>query len=224
MIWAMSSHYFPLAYLLLGPALRMLDLRMEEAATMSGGARLAHAVARHSADPSAGDLFDHFAALRARHRILRSSPRHRRSRTRQRLHDRDSACHRPDEPGIRLRQRAEHGAALDLYRRGLFLSPLDEQCGSLCDDHRQGLQAGTAQPRPLALAAVDRHLPDVRRVARPAAPDARLAVLFPQSGRAFHAGDISLHTWRTTPSSYPIRFSSKRSGPASCSGSWRRHW
>jgi iron(III) transport system permease protein len=37
MIWAMSSHYFPLAYLLLGPALRMLDLRMEEASTMSGG-------------------------------------------------------------------------------------------------------------------------------------------------------------------------------------------
>ena len=37
MIWAMSSHYFPLAYLLLGPALRMLDLRMEEAATMAGG-------------------------------------------------------------------------------------------------------------------------------------------------------------------------------------------
>ncbi len=36
MIWALSSHYFPLAYLLLGPALRMLDLRMEEAATMSG--------------------------------------------------------------------------------------------------------------------------------------------------------------------------------------------
>ena len=36
MIWAMSSHYFPLAYLLLGPALRNLDLRMEEAATMSG--------------------------------------------------------------------------------------------------------------------------------------------------------------------------------------------
>jgi iron(III) transport system permease protein len=37
MIWALSSHYFPLAYLLLGPALRMLDVRMEEASTMSGG-------------------------------------------------------------------------------------------------------------------------------------------------------------------------------------------
>ena len=36
MVWALSSHYFPLAYLLLGPALRMLDVRMEEAATMSG--------------------------------------------------------------------------------------------------------------------------------------------------------------------------------------------
>ena len=36
MIWALSSHYFPLAYLLLGPALRMLDVRMEEASTMSG--------------------------------------------------------------------------------------------------------------------------------------------------------------------------------------------
>jgi len=36
MIWALSSHYFPLAYLLMGPALRMLDMRMEEAAAMSG--------------------------------------------------------------------------------------------------------------------------------------------------------------------------------------------
>ncbi len=36
MIWALSSHFFPLAYLLLGPALRMLDVRMEEAASMCG--------------------------------------------------------------------------------------------------------------------------------------------------------------------------------------------
>ena len=40
MIWALSSHYFPLAYLLLGPAFRMLDVRMEEAATMSGARSL----------------------------------------------------------------------------------------------------------------------------------------------------------------------------------------
>jgi len=38
MIWALSSHYFPLAYLLMGPAFRFLDTRLEEAAT-SGGAR-----------------------------------------------------------------------------------------------------------------------------------------------------------------------------------------
>ena len=36
MIWALSSHYFPLAYLLLAPSMRALDLRMEEAAAMSG--------------------------------------------------------------------------------------------------------------------------------------------------------------------------------------------
>lgn len=36
MIWALGSHYFPLAYLLLAPSLRALDLRMEEAAQMSG--------------------------------------------------------------------------------------------------------------------------------------------------------------------------------------------
>jgi len=36
MIWALSSHYFPLAYLALGPALRALDVRMEEAALVSG--------------------------------------------------------------------------------------------------------------------------------------------------------------------------------------------
>jgi iron(III) transport system permease protein len=36
MIWALSSHYFPLAYLALGPALRTLDVRMEEAGLVSG--------------------------------------------------------------------------------------------------------------------------------------------------------------------------------------------
>ena len=36
MIWTLSSHYFPLAYLLLAPAMRSLDIRMEEAAQMSG--------------------------------------------------------------------------------------------------------------------------------------------------------------------------------------------
>ena len=37
MTWALSSHYFPLAYLALRPALRVLDVRMEEAGLMSGG-------------------------------------------------------------------------------------------------------------------------------------------------------------------------------------------
>jgi iron(III) transport system permease protein len=37
MVWALSSHYFPLAYLALGPALRVLDVRMEEAGFVSGG-------------------------------------------------------------------------------------------------------------------------------------------------------------------------------------------
>jgi iron(III) transport system permease protein len=37
MIWALSSHYFPLAYLAIGPAFRLLDRRMEEAALMAGG-------------------------------------------------------------------------------------------------------------------------------------------------------------------------------------------
>ena len=37
MIWTLSSHYFPLAYLALGPALRVLDVRMEEAGVVSGG-------------------------------------------------------------------------------------------------------------------------------------------------------------------------------------------
>ena len=37
MTWALASHYFPLAYLVLGPALRVLDVRMEAAALMSGG-------------------------------------------------------------------------------------------------------------------------------------------------------------------------------------------
>ncbi|MGE3244814.1 MAG: ABC transporter permease [Beijerinckiaceae bacterium] len=36
MIWALSSHYFPLAYLLMSPAFRALDTRMEEAARVAG--------------------------------------------------------------------------------------------------------------------------------------------------------------------------------------------
>jgi iron(III) transport system permease protein len=40
MIWALSAHYFPLAYLLLGPAFRFLDVKMEEAAQMAGANRL----------------------------------------------------------------------------------------------------------------------------------------------------------------------------------------
>jgi iron(III) transport system permease protein len=36
MIWALASHYFPLAYLALGPALRVLDVRLEEAALVAG--------------------------------------------------------------------------------------------------------------------------------------------------------------------------------------------
>lgn len=36
MIWSLSSHYFPLAYLLMGPAFRVLDIRMEEAAVVAG--------------------------------------------------------------------------------------------------------------------------------------------------------------------------------------------
>ena len=36
MIWTLASHYFPLAYLALGPAFRVLDVRLEEAALVSG--------------------------------------------------------------------------------------------------------------------------------------------------------------------------------------------
>lgn len=36
MIWVLATHNFPLAYMLMGPAFRVLDTRMEEAATISG--------------------------------------------------------------------------------------------------------------------------------------------------------------------------------------------
>jgi iron(III) transport system permease protein len=45
MTWALASHYFPLAYLSLGPALRVLDVRMEEAGLIAGG-RYAQVFAR----------------------------------------------------------------------------------------------------------------------------------------------------------------------------------
>src|SRR5262249_38266873 len=37
MTWALASHYFPLAYLALGPALRVLDVGREGAALLAGG-------------------------------------------------------------------------------------------------------------------------------------------------------------------------------------------
>ena len=36
MIWVLGSHSFPLAYMLMGPAFRVLDIRMEEAAVVAG--------------------------------------------------------------------------------------------------------------------------------------------------------------------------------------------
>ena len=56
MTWALSSHYFPLAYLALGPALRVLDVRMEEAGLVVGrelrpGLRPGHPAAAAAGDP-----------------------------------------------------------------------------------------------------------------------------------------------------------------------------
>ena len=59
MIWALSSHYFPLAYLALGPALRALDMRMEEAGAGVGRQRYWQiARSRSPAAAAAGDAVD----------------------------------------------------------------------------------------------------------------------------------------------------------------------
>src|SRR6185312_6275822 len=88
------SHYFPLAYLALGPAFRVLDVRMEEAGLVSGSrywhilwrisfALLRPAILRHCqraqhhalGDPPCRDLF-----LPARHAPRRSVCHHHRQR------------------------------------------------------------------------------------------------------------------------------------------------
>ena len=193
MIWALSSHYFPLAYLSLGPALRVLDVRMEEAGLVSGGAHLAGADQDHAAAAAARDPVRDADPVRARHVVLRGAAPDRAAGPHRRLHHRHPVRHHPDPAGVRGGERARAHPPDGLHRGGVLLSARHPPCRSLRHHHRQGLHADPDQARGLALAGRDRHRPDVHAGARPAAAHPGVAVVLPQSGAAVHGLGRAVH-------------------------------
>ena len=161
MIWALSSHYFPLAYLALGPALRALDVRMEEAGLVSGGRywQVVPKITLPLLRPAI--LSGLLAALHHGAVVLRGAARHRPAGAHRGFHHRDPGRRHRDAAGIRRRQRAQPFAARRLPHRRLFLSPRHAPCRGLRHHHRQGLHADPHRARPLALAGVDRDRADV---------------------------------------------------------------
>ncbi len=111
MIWALSSHYFPLAYLALGPA-----LARARRADGGGGAGFRRALLAgdaqdHAAAAAAGDPLDGAAAVHARHVVLRGAAADRTARAHRRLHHRDPGRDSERAAGIRHRERAQLHAA-----------------------------------------------------------------------------------------------------------------
>ncbi|TMJ78876.1 MAG: iron ABC transporter permease [Alphaproteobacteria bacterium] len=115
MVWALSSHYFPLAYLVLGPALRALDLRMEEAALMAG-ASYRQVFAKVTLPLLRA------AAVRDGHGLLRGPPPHRPAGAHRRVHHRHPGRHHCRAAGVRSGKRAWPRAARDLRARSILLS------------------------------------------------------------------------------------------------------
>ena len=139
MTWALSSHYFPLAYLALGPALRVLDMRMEEAALMAGGsygqvfARVTLPLLRPAILSALLLLFVMGMASYEVPRLIGRPARIDVFTT-----DIQGAII-ADAAGIRRRQRAEPHAAGDLRARRVPLSPGHPPRRCLRHHHRQGL-------------------------------------------------------------------------------------
>ena len=224
MIWALSSHYFPLAYLAIGPALRALDVRMEEAGLMSGG-RYWHVLPKITLPLLRPAILSGLLLLFIMGMSSYEVPRliGRPARIDVFTTEIQSATVQR-AAGIRRRQRAEPDLAADLHRRGLFLSPRHPQRRSLRHHHRQRLQADPHRARPLALAGGGRHRLHVPDRARAAAVHARLAVVLPQPVAAVHGLAVAGDAWRIIASSSAIRCSSTRCAPASWSPPWRRRF
>ena len=123
MTWALSSHYFPLAYLALGPALRVLDVRMEEAGADVGRQLLPGLHPGHVAAAAARDPVRAAASVRDGDGVVRGAAPDRPSRPHRRVHHRHPGRDHFDAAGIRGRKRARRHAARDLHHGGLLLPP-----------------------------------------------------------------------------------------------------
>ena len=184
MTWALSSHYFPLAYLALGPALRVLDVRMEEAALMSGGnyAQVFTRVTLPLLRPAIlSALLLLFVMGMASYEVPRLIGRPARI-----------DVFTTDIQGAIIATPPAFGVASALGLTLLAICVLavyfyrraTRTRGILRHHHRQGLPADAHQARALALAGRARHRRHVRPRARPAAAHAGLAVVLPQPGAA----------------------------------------
>ena len=156
MIWALSSHYFPLAYLALGPALRVLDVRLEEAALVSGARywqvmpKITLPLLRPAILSTALLLFMLGMSSYEVPRLIGRPARIDVFTTE------IQAATQSAPPEFGIASALEHDAAGDLHRRRLLLPARDPQRRGLRHHHRQGLHADPHQAAALALAGGDR--------------------------------------------------------------------
>ena len=201
MIWALSSHYFPLAYLALGPALRVLDVRLEEAALVSG-ARYWQVMPKITLPLLRPAILSTVLLLfmlgMSSYEVPRLIGRPARIDV---FTTEIQGATQSAPPEFGMASALSFTLLVHLHRRRLFLPPRDAQRRSLRDHHRQGLHADARSScGHWRWPVCDRDQPDVLRLARPAAADAGLAVVLPQPGAAVRrldlagdAGELPLH-------------------------------
>ena len=140
MTWALASHYFPLAYLALGPALRVLDVRMEEAARRrralpprSSVGSPCHCCVPRSCPPC--------CSCSSWAWPLRGAPPDRPARPHRRVHHRHPGRHHRDPAGVRGRERARPHSARDLRAGVFFYRRATRNAELLRHHHRPRLSA-----------------------------------------------------------------------------------
>ena len=145
MIWALASHYFPLAYLALGPALRVLDVRLEEAALVSG-ARYWQVMPKITLPLLRPAILSTTLLLfmlgMSSYEVPRLIGRPARIDV---FTTEIQAATQNAPPEFGIVQRARHDAAVHLHRRRVLLPARDPQRRSLRHHHRQGLHADPHQ-------------------------------------------------------------------------------
>ena len=141
MIWALSSHYFPLAYLALGPALRVLDVRLEEAALVSG-ARYWQVMPKITLPLLRPAILSTVLLLfmlgMSSYEVPRLIGRPARIDV---FTTEIQAATQSAPPEFGIASALGITLLMHLHRRGLFLPPRDAQRRSLRDHYRQGLHA-----------------------------------------------------------------------------------